>query len=356
MDVEACFSERYAEAREKFMTEAEAAGAEICTYENPNPGPRGEILATDVAVIGNSGASKLLIINSATHGVEGYCGSGIQLGILRSGLYERIQDGVLLVLCHALNPHGFALDRRVTEDNVDLNRNFINFDFPLDNPGYAEVHDLLLPEEWQGPGRVSADLALKAYTEEHGMAATQAVVTQGQHSHPDGLFYSGRGPTWSHRVWREVLRGFSDKRSHVALIDLHTGLGPEGYGEPISARQCYERARAWYGPDVTCPEIGASASTRLSGVMSGALREELSEVEATSITLEFGTQPFVDVLNALRGDHWLHRMGDPEHPLAAEIRLKMREAFYVQKPEWKQQVWTRGEEIVRNTIHGLTNA
>ncbi len=50
------------------------------------------------------------------------------------------------------------------------------------------------------------------------------------------------------------------------------------------------------------------------------------------------------------------RMGDPEHPLAAEIRLKMREAFYVQNPEWKQQVWTRGEEIVRNTIHGLTNA
>ena len=41
------------------------------------------------------------------------------------------------MLIHAINPHGFAWLRRVTEDNVDLNRNWIDFDQPAPaNPAY----------------------------------------------------------------------------------------------------------------------------------------------------------------------------------------------------------------------------
>ena len=57
-----------------------------------------------------------------------------------------------LVLVHANNPHGFAHQRRVNEDNIDLNRNFIDFDAKTpESPEYAELHPALVPEAWDGP-------------------------------------------------------------------------------------------------------------------------------------------------------------------------------------------------------------
>ena len=38
--------------------------------------------------------------------------------------------GLRVVLLHAINPWGFSWARRVTEDNVDLNRNFRDFSRP----------------------------------------------------------------------------------------------------------------------------------------------------------------------------------------------------------------------------------
>ena len=68
---------------------------------------------------------------SGTHGVEGYCGSGIQIGFLKEGLFAELPDDMSVVLLHAMNPYGFSNDRRVNEDNVDLNRNFLDFAAPI---------------------------------------------------------------------------------------------------------------------------------------------------------------------------------------------------------------------------------
>jgi hypothetical protein len=46
-----------------------------------------------------------------------------------------------LLLIYAVNPYGFSHLRRVNEDNIDLNRNFLNFEQTLPvNSGYAVVH------------------------------------------------------------------------------------------------------------------------------------------------------------------------------------------------------------------------
>jgi Protein of unknown function (DUF2817) len=47
------------------------------------------------------------------------------------------------------NPHDFSLVRRVNEDNIDLNRNLIDFDQALpSNAAYQGVRNLLLPTRW----------------------------------------------------------------------------------------------------------------------------------------------------------------------------------------------------------------
>src|SRR5205807_10591933 len=84
------------------------------------------------------------------HGVEGFGGAGCQVGFLIDRLYEALPSSGCALLVHALNPHGFAWLRRVNEDNVDLNRNFIDFSQPPSSAAYEPLHDWLVPTDWEG--------------------------------------------------------------------------------------------------------------------------------------------------------------------------------------------------------------
>jgi len=140
------FSTTYREARAHFLAAASACGAQVHSHTLPIPGAQGETLAMDVAIHGPADASKVLMTTSAVHGIEGFCGSAIQTGLLHD---LALAPDVAVVHVHAVNPHGFSHVRRVNEDNVDLNRNFIDFSQPLPvNADYADIHALLLPAHW----------------------------------------------------------------------------------------------------------------------------------------------------------------------------------------------------------------
>ena len=126
IDVNAAFSARYAQARVKFLEGAATAGLAIRSFEHPLKGRDGETLAMDVALDGPADAQNLLIVSSACHGVEGYCGSGVQVFATHDAEWraKARAAGVAVLYIHALNPHGFSHVRRVTNENVDLNRNF----------------------------------------------------------------------------------------------------------------------------------------------------------------------------------------------------------------------------------------
>jgi len=172
MPVSDYFARSYDEARDKFLASARSAGARISSYPHPDRrGPAEEELAIDVAILGPVEAEIALLMISGTHGVEGFCGSGCQVGYLTDRLYEALSAGVMSILVHAVNPHGFAWLRRVNEDNVDLNRNFQDFSKPLpDSSAYEELHDILVPEEWEGPIREKSDTALMHYIQSRGQA------------------------------------------------------------------------------------------------------------------------------------------------------------------------------------------
>ncbi|MCX7232683.1 MAG: DUF2817 domain-containing protein, partial [Burkholderiales bacterium] len=73
------FSSSYAQARAKFLAAAASAGLAVQSYPHPLPGRDGEALATDLVLDGAANADRLLIVTSACHGVEGFCGSGVQV-------------------------------------------------------------------------------------------------------------------------------------------------------------------------------------------------------------------------------------------------------------------------------------
>src|ERR1017187_2690624 len=119
------FSRTYDDARRKFLEAAMLCRSEILTNRYPQTGPNGEDLYTDVVRIGSSRPDRILIVISGTHGVEGFCGSACQTEYLKSECAARIGEQTAIYLVHGLNPYGFSWLRRVTHENVDLNRNFV---------------------------------------------------------------------------------------------------------------------------------------------------------------------------------------------------------------------------------------
>jgi hypothetical protein len=358
MDFGGHFAQSYAEAREKFLAACDAAAIDVESHVHPLRGRDGEVLAMDVALDGPRHAKRLLLLTSACHGVEGFCGSGIQNALLHDAAWRESarRAGVAVLYIHGLNPYGFSWWRRVTQENVDLNRNFHDFGGPLPaNPAYDEIAGLLVPPTW--PPSEAINQRLAALIQERGVEAVQAATSGGQYDHPDGLFYGGRNPTWSNQTLRQVLRDHGRHCERLAWIDLHTGLGPSGHGERIFACRdepaALARARAWWGPEVTSIYDGTSSSARLTGMMWLAAYDECPQAEYTGIALEYGTVPLLDVLNALRADQWLEHHPEAPPPLQQHIKRQLRDAFYTDTPAWKQQVVEQTFEACRQALLGL---
>lgn len=359
-DVSACFAQSYAEARAKFLDATEAAGLDAHSHPHPMLGRDGEPLALDVVRDGPTDARHLLIISSGCHGVEGFCGSGIQVALLNDPAWrQQARDaGVAVLYLHALNPYGFSWWRRTTQENVDLNRNFQDFHQPLPaNPGYDEIAHLLVPSTW--PPRWRDQWAIFAFLLRRGPRALQAAVSGGQYSHAQGLFYGGRSPTWSHVTLRHVLREHGAHAQRLAWIDLHTGLGPSGVGERIYAGRpdaaAVDRARTWWGPKITSIYDGSSSSAQLTGLMWSAACDECPQAEYTGIALEYGTVPLRQVLRALRADQWLEN--HPEHVATRgpAIKRQIRDAFYTDTPAWKQRVVAQALHAAQQGVAGLVS-
>lgn len=359
------FAPSYASARVQFLEGAATAGMAITSHNHPLPGRDGEMLAMDVALDGSPDAERLLVISSACHGVEGYCGSGVQVFAVHDAEWrvKARSAGVAVLYIHALNPHGFSWVRRVTHENVDLNRNFQDFAQPLPvNEAYAELHPLLLPATW--PPSPDNQAAIAGFIAQRGLDQYQGAVSQGQYAFADGLFYGGTAPTWSNQTLRKVLRTFGSRARHIAWIDLHTGLGPSGLGERIFAGEddasAVARARAWWGGDdqtpVTSIYDGSSTSARLTGLMWGAIPQECPQATYTGIAMEYGTVPITDVVNALRADHWLHLHPEAPEALKLSIREQMLAAFYVDTDEWRAQIVTQARQAMFQAVEGLASS
>ncbi len=354
------FAGDYAAARRLFVDAARARGGRIRAYPNPERGPESEALAADAAWFGPTDAPRVLVTVSATHGVEGFCGSGAQVDWLTTGGPDRLPSGIAALMVHAINPHGFAWLRRVTEEGVDLNRNFVDFAAPLpENPGYDVLADALVPAALSGPDFEAAEARIRAYREAHGERAFQIARGGGQYRHPSGMFYGGEAPTWARRTLEAIIgdHRLAD-RALVAIIDFHTGLGPFGYGEPISGHDPGSiggaRAKRWFGQSVTEPAAGTSSSVPKLGVAELGWRWYLGD-RFTFLALEYGTYPPEHGRRALREDHWLHNRGAVDWAAAETRRIKrqIRDHFFPDMEDWKEMVLFRSRQILRQAVAGL---
>lgn len=355
------FAIDYASARQRFMAGLEglsiAAHDRSLTYAGQ--GPQGESLHTDVAWIGDPDAPRVLCLISGTHGVEGFAGSAIQ-----SDLVARLQYGATLprstacLLIHALNPWGFAWLRRCNEDGVDLNRNFIDFSRPPpSNPGYDTIAGDIVPVDGNW---AAADARLAAYAQTSSRRDYELAISGGQYHHPQGLFYGGRRAAAARCLLEDLIDDRCLGERQLAVIDIHTGLGPFGYGEIIcdhpSGSAGMAIARQWYGDSVTSPDEGTSTSVPKRGLLD-YLWHDIMRDHSCFVTLEFGTYSTDRMFAVLRHDHVLHAGATPDWSAQSTqaVKQSMRRQFFPDKPAWNAMVLFQGRQVIDQALAGLSN-
>ncbi|MFC1523360.1 M14 family metallopeptidase [Thermodesulfobacteriota bacterium] len=352
------FSADYEEARQKFLEASSAAGASLDSFKNPYPGPEGEALYTDVALLGPSDASAILVLSSGTHGVEGFVGSAIQTGLLLEGIGTHLKPGVSIVLIHAINPYGFAYLRRFNEDNIDLNRNFVDHSLPYPaNHGYEELADVISPESISFRANVKAIFRLLGYALKNGKTELKKALSCGQYTDPQGIIYGGQKEAWSNKTIRAIAKRYFSHAKRVVMVDFHTGLGPFGNAEVIlnlrKESPAYKRAVEWWGDIVKTTANEESVSVHLKTTLKLAIPKMIPHVEVTAVSLEFGTLSSITVFWSLRAESWLYHHGGDDHPKAEKIKQNLLRAFYPDSEGWKHQVWEQGRDIVKQALRQL---
>lgn len=232
------FSESYQDARNNFVNLARAAKAEL--YEFKVLGD----LTTNVAVLRGLNSDRSIMHISAVHGQEGYAGSAVQCAALNYFAHSLTRPNVTMVFVHAANPYGFHVDRRVNEDNIDLNRNFLTpeeFQMAINRDpnfaGYVDVDHLLNPPRKLADNWVLNDLVqykdLAFGVAKFGMSKVKKAMVSGNYWKSKGLGYGGVKQAISTQNVIEIFQSEAlgmrtATTDGVIVIDVHTGLGPEG--------------------------------------------------------------------------------------------------------------------------------
>ena len=251
------FSRSYSEARDKFQEAVAATGGRAESFKHPRFGPGGEELAAEVAWFGPSDASRVLVLISGTHGVEGHCGSGAQIDWLRREEFKLLPADTGVLIIDAINPHGFAWTRRVNEDNIDVNRNWLIFRRLPPNPGYVDRGSpLSLGMDARGAGSHGPRYGRVASVARGAGGGRVPAGREGRPIYsPTRIILRRERPSWSRRTQSAIFQKYLERAKRVGVIDYHTGLGPCGYAElltvfPSEAPE-FKRAATWFGAAVT---------------------------------------------------------------------------------------------------------
>jgi len=355
------FAATYQQARAALLDAAALRGGRIDSLRHPLSGPDGDPLWMDVVRFGDPHAHDVVVIASGTHGIEGYAGSAVQTAWLREQGPGTLPAGTAVLLIHAVNPWGFAHWQRGTENNVDLNRNFIDFQAPAPvNTGYAELHPQLMLADWSEAELARVFAAMDTYRARVGEQAFSTAFNGGQYLHADGIFYGGAQAEWSNLALRQVLRRQLGDAKRCVLADLHTGIGP--YGMPFMINQDApgtpgrERAIAVWG-EAALSGAGSThtALATYQGLMIQAFAEVLPECAVSATAIEFGTLERRRMQRAHLGMAWMRRQ-DAAGAAFEQARAEYREAFIPSDPAWRASVIREGVALcarARAALNGL---
>ena len=355
------YSGNYCEARSRFRAAARDIGAELQAHLVQGAQDSDESLTIDVARVGATNPSWSLVISSGVHGVEGFLGSAIQISSLRQlNASDLARSGGEFLFIHAINPFGFSELRRVNEDNIDLNRNFLlpGESYQGTSAESEKLQDLLNPSS---PPRLLDPYLVKIGWRmlRIGFPALKQAVAEGQFSHPKGLFFGGHKPARSTEIIKgNIMRWRRAER--IVHLDFHSGSGhharyklfaPANIG-PEELSQYQQSFRA--GIELVGMSGGLGYDMR--GDFGRYMTATVGKLEYRFLFVEFGTYSPVRVLDALRKENQAHFFTSPGSSARGRAKSALLECFCPASSSWREAVLRAGLDVIEMAKKGITRA
>lgn len=347
----------YFEDRRLFRALAQQFDFEHRALDIAARGPRDETLTIDVARTGPRKPRRLLAVLSGMHGVEGHAGSALQRQLMADDLPTlQVPDDTAVLLIHAANPFGYAWHRRWNEDNVDLNRNFVDFSHPLpQRPDYAALDTWLNPSDL---GDIEAFVRRgRELVKQHGLSWLHQTLIEGQYDFPRGLYFAGRSPVASNRLLSTLFDAELDGVEIVLVVDLHTGMGDFGDclylpghdpGTPHFAwlEAHFNRARF-----VVPTTDDSSPAVPVAGKLSQWLIDRHECLRY--LTVEFGTFDGERMIASERAENWLFFHGNRDSPEADAVLREIRETSAPTDLRWRRRVLAQGGAVLADACRAM---
>ena len=309
----------------------------------------------------------LLILIAGTHGIEAFAGSAVQRYLLDQPLNLKKTS---LLLIHGFNLYGFKNERRVNENNMDLNRSFIldRSAFRPDDQKYAQIETFLNPAESPSLGLLSKPIFLirsVAKILQYSMDTLRTSVLRGQYSFPKGVFYGGKEPSAQELLIDQlVARYVQDSYKKIMLVDLHTGYGQKGKLHLLAGKTLDPnsiRLTKIFGEgevDFSDKKNFYAVEGEMLVFFGSRIAAKNKAAEVTGVTFEFGTldsQKTLGSIESLRRvvleNQNFHYPADAD--TSAEIKRLYREMFYPSDSEWREAVLKQAGEKIQKVFSYL---
>jgi hypothetical protein len=305
----------------------------------------------------------LLILSSGVHGVEGYVGHAVQRLFIEKYLNATFLDNTGVLLIHSVNPFGFKYTRRVTENNVDINRNSPSTDnlYATLNEGYPKVYDLINPQKKAKTSSIeNRFFFVKAINEirKASLPVLRQAVLQGQYKFPEGLYFGGVKPEPQIDSLRPIISRITEPYSKILVIDLHTGYGERGklhlFPNPLEGekRQNLENLFAGFKID-----WGDSKDFyTITGDFAAYIGAMNSGKEFYPMVFEYGTLNSQTTMGSMKSIHKmiLENQGQQHGYSSKKDSLKVKsdhlEMYFSKSENWRNYIMAQTDEIFKQIL------
>lgn len=368
----AYFQKSYEESRKAFVDQSEKLKNKyqgIQIFSSKVPSKIDQDLSMEFCYLpAQKKTEKLLILTSGVHGVEGFVGSAVQQMFMNEVLELEMLDEVGILMVHGINPYGFKYTRKVTENNIDFNRNcdVEKSLFQFKNEGYNDLADMLNPV-----GEVnSASFRNKFFMVDivnrllqESMSTLRQAALQGQYQHAKGIYYGGSEFEPQLGTLGEIFKTYAKDYNMVFNIDLHTGYGERGtshlFPNPIkdekvksSLEEIFEGYKIDWGD--------SDDFYLINGSFTDYIGKLFPEKYYMPMLLEYGTLNSQTTLGSVKSIHnmILENQGANYGFKNPEDKIKVEESFMEMynpsSEKWRTKIMIDSKEILKNVMNNYS--
>ncbi len=363
------FYNSYEECRKAFLNATQEIKSLQTSFEVIPVNKSENGLYTDISYFKNEGKNPLVIITSGLHGIEGYVGSALQLSLLKQIGNEVIDiSGIDLLFVHAINPWGFKNNRRVTRNNVDLNRNFSMTEdlFQIKNDGYSKIRSILEPiKKYSRRSLEHFTFLLKILKciQKYSKATLIQAIGEGQYDFEKGIIFGGKAYEEENVNITDVLKRYCALYDKILIIDLHTGLGNRGKLQLLNAPKVPYQVKQQVNELFENRVIDDSDDNffKEHGSFLDFAWNINKEKTCLPVMFEFGTVNSANIFGALRTlktmivENQAYQNGCKTSQDKAYIERIFLDMFYPKEEVWRKEVIKQFDETINKAISKLKN-